>query len=313
MTDRPSTEAAHAATRALGSADALAGVDLMLDADRGLFDAIAAERTSIAAAVELIAGRLRSGGRLFYVGAGTSGRLGVLDAVECPPTFNTPPELVQGVLAGGDGAMWRAVEGAEDDAAAGGAALAARGVVAGDVVVGIAASGRTPFVHGALAWARERGAGTALLACVPSTELAAEHARANVVIALATGPESLAGSTRLRAGTATKVVLNMLSTLTMAQLGRVHTNLMVDVNTRGNAKLWQRGIGLVAELAACSPARAEAQLEAADGQVKVAVVMERRGLARAAAQALLAAAGGVLAAALQERAADTGAASRKPR
>lgn len=297
---RPSTEVAHTATEGLGSVDALAGVELMLAADRGLLDAVASARAELARAVELSAESLRAGGRLFYVGAGTSGRLGVLDAVECPPTFCTQPELVQGVLAGGDAAMWRAVEGAEDDAEAGGADLRARGARAGDVVVGITASGRTPYVHGALAWARARGLTTALLACVPATELAPEHTRVDVVLAVPTGPESLAGSTRLRAGTATKLVLNMLSTLTMAQLGRVHKNLMVDVNTGGNAKLWRRGVGLVAELVGCSADRAEELLASAEGRVKVAVVMGACGLDAEAAEARLAAADGVLAAALAD-------------
>lgn len=308
---RPATEAAAPATRGLDRRAPLESVEAMLAADRGLVDKLHAERHELAAAVELIAARLAAGGRLFYVGAGTSGRLGVLDAVECPPTFCTDPELVQGVLAGGDGAMWRAVEGAEDDAAAGGRDLAARGAGAADVVVGIMASGRTPYVHGALAWARAAGAATVALVCVTRAAFEAAASRLtsaspskgsadgpDVVIALDTGPEALAGSTRLRAGTATKMALNMLSTLAMARLGRVHDNLMVDVNTRGNAKLWQRGIALVAELAGCPGERAEALLQAADGRVKTAVVMGRLELPRAAAEARLAAAGGFLAAAL---------------
>ena len=295
---RPSTEVAHPGTGELGSGSPLAGVDLMLAADRELIEVVASAREEIARAVELAAASLREGGRLFYVGAGTSGRLGVLDAVECPPTFCTPPDQVQGVLAGGAGAMWCAVEGAEDDATAGGMDLRARGAQGADVVLGITASGRTPYVHGALAWARAHGLTTALLACVPASELLPEHTRVDVVIAVPTGPESLAGSTRLRAGTATKLVLNMLSTLTMAQLGRVHQNLMVDVNTGGNAKLWQRGVRLVTELVGCDAGRAEELLTAADGRVKVAVVMGAAGLEPGGAEARLAEAGGVLATAL---------------
>lgn len=292
------TEAVHPETAALGHAVPLEGVDLMLAADRGLLDAVAAARVEIAAAVTLIATCLRAGGRLFYVGAGTSGRLGVLDAVECPPTFCTPPEWVQGVLAGGDGAMWRAVEGAEDDRAAGGRDLQARGAEAGDVVVGITASGRTPYVHGALEWARANGAASVLLACVARAELL--EAQADVVIGVATGAESLAGSTRLRAGTATKLVLNMLSTLTMAQLGRVYGNLMVDVNTAGNAKLQRRGIALIERLVPCDTTRATELFDASDGQVKLAVVMGRLSVSRVQATERLRAADGFLDRALSD-------------
>jgi N-acetylmuramic acid 6-phosphate etherase len=274
----PTTEGVHPETAELGHAAPLQGVDLMLAADRGLLDAVAAAREEIADAVTLIAARLSAGGRLFYVGAGTSGRLGVLDAVECPPTFCTPPEWVQGVLAGGDGAMWRAVEGAEDDRSAGGRDLLARGAGANDVIVGITASGRTPYVHGALEWARANGAASVLLACVARDELL--ETQADVVIGVATGAESLAGSTRLRAGTATKLVLNMLSTLTMAQLGRVYGNLMVDVNTSGNAKLQRRGIALIERLVPSETERATELFAASDGQVKLAVVMGRLGVSR---------------------------------
>jgi N-acetylmuramic acid 6-phosphate etherase len=215
----------------------------------------------------------------------------VLDASECPPTFCTDPGLVQGILAGGEKALTSSSEGAEDDRAAGGRELSARGVGAKDVVVGIAAGGTTPYVHGAIEAAKRLGAATVFLACVPS-DLAPDSA--DVSIRVVTGPEILAGSTRLKAGTATKMVLNMLTTLSMARLGKVYGNLMVDVATRGNAKLRQRGIGLVATLVECDRARAEQLLDSADGSVRVAVVMGRRKLDALAARLLLEQSGGSL-------------------
>jgi N-acetylmuramic acid 6-phosphate etherase len=294
------TEAADPATAALGTlarTDVGAAVDLFLAADAGIVAAVAAARDDLARAVELIAARLARGGRLFYVGAGTSGRLGLLDAVECPPTFQSAPDQVQAVLAGGPGAFLQAVEGSEDDAGAAGRELAARGLAAADVVLGIAAGGTTPFVHGALASARAAGAATIFLACVPREQVSDA---ADLSIRLVTGPEVLAGSTRLKAGTATKLALNLLSTLVMARLGKVHGNRMVDVNTRGNAKLVERGRDLVAELVGCEAERAAELLAAADGQVKLAVVMGALGLEAGAARARLEAAGGFLDRALTE-------------
>lgn len=285
------TERANPRSAELDTLSVADAFDVVNAEDASVALAVARAKPEIVRAVELVRERLARGGRLFYVGAGTSGRLGVLDAVECPPTFQTDPALVQGVLAGGDGAMWRAVEGAEDSSDGARAELFARGLGSNDVVFAIAAGGTTPFAHGAIAAGRERGAATIFLACVPR-----ERARddADVSIRVVTGPEVLAGSTRLKAGTATKLVLNTISTLAMAGLGKIHGNRMVDVNTRGNAKLWQRGITLVAELAHVDRARAEELLHAADGQVKFAIVMGVKNESRDAARARLERAHGVL-------------------
>ena len=268
-----------------------AAFDVMNAEDATVAASVARAREAIVRAIEVVAAKLAADGRLLHVGAGTSGRLGVLDAAECPPTFRTEPGRVQGVIAGGARALVEAVEGAEDDREAGGRALEERGVGPEDVVLGIAAGGTTPFVHGALAYARSVGAATIFLACVPA-ELVPDEA--DVSIRVLTGPEVIAGSTRLKAGTATKMVLNAITTLAMTRLGKVHGNRMVDVETRGNAKLEERGIGLVAELVPCPRARAAELLEAADGEVKVAVVMGARALDAAGARARLAEAGGSL-------------------
>jgi len=225
----------------------------------------------IADAVALIADALARGGRLFFVGAGTSGRLGVLEAAECPPTFGTSPRMVQAIMAGGRSSVFRSREGAEDDARA--AARAVRGRVRrGDVVVGVSASGVTPFVRGALAAAAARRAATVLVACNPR---AGRRIRATVVIAPAPGPEVLAGSTRLKAGTATKLVLNTLTTASMARLGKMYGNRMVDLQPRSR-KLRERALRLVAELGRVSPRRAR-RLLADGGNVRVAIVMARTG------------------------------------
>jgi N-acetylmuramic acid 6-phosphate etherase len=230
--------------------------------------------------------------------AGTSGRLAMLDAVECPPTFQSDPATVQAVVAGGAPALVGAVEGAEDDGGAARAELEARGLTADDVVFGITAGGTTPFVHAALALARERGAATIFLACVPEEQVGDE---ADVSIRIVTGPEVLAGSTRMKAGTVTKLALNTISTLTFARLGKVHGNLMVDVNTRANAKLTERGARIVAELCALDHEKATELLERADGRVKVAVVMQRLGLDPDGASARLRDHGGFLGAVLEDR------------
>ncbi len=248
--------------------------------DATLPSIVAAAHDSVLAAIELIVGRLRRGGRLFYVGAGTSGRLGVLDAVECPPTFQSAPEQIQGVIAGGPEAVFQSVEGAEDDGDAAAETLRARDLCATDVVFGISAGGTTPYVHGALRHAAEVGAGSIFLACVP-VEAAPDDA--DVSIRLATGPELLQGSTRLKAGTATKMVLNSISTLVMVALGKVYGNRMVDVETRGNVKLRDRGVRLIEELCEVERERATELLDAADGSVKVAILMQARGLDREAA------------------------------
>lgn len=282
------TERANPASAELDRLSLEDAFDVVNREDAGVAAAVARARPAVVAAVALVAERLAAGGRLIYVGAGTSGRLGALDAVECPPTFGIEPGTVQAILAGGDAALVRSVEGAEDARDAGAAEVGAREVGAADVVFGIAAGGTTPFVHGALDAARARGAATIFLACVSAAE--APDA-ADVSIRVVTGPEVLAGSTRMKAGTATKLVLNTVTTLAMTRLGKVHGNLMVDVATGGNAKLRARGTRLVAELCAVDAARAEELLRAADGRVKLAVVMGRLGLAPKAARARLAACG----------------------
>jgi len=255
--------------------------------------AVAAETTSIARAVQLMAGRLAQGGRVLFAGAGTSGRLGVIEAAECPPTFGTPPALVQAAIAGGPRAVFRSVEGAEDDAKAG--ARAAGKLRRQDVLVGIAASGVTPFVQGALAAARKRGAGTILVSCngegVPPD-------CAEAVIAVAVGPEVITGSTRLKAGTATKLVLNMLTVATMVKLGKVYENLMVDVQQK-SAKLRHRARRIVRTLTGVDDAQADRALSAAGGNAKTAIVMLRRGCPRKAAEERLEKHGGFLRGALE--------------
>jgi N-acetylmuramic acid 6-phosphate etherase len=218
-----------------------------------------AERRRIARVIEEVARAFRRGGRLFYVGAGTSGRLGVLDASECPPTFGTAPGLVEGIIAGGQRALWQSVEGAEDDAEAGGRAIGFRGVTRRDVVIGIAASGTTPFVWGALGEAKRRGATTALVCFNPFVRIP-RALRPEMVIAPNLGPEVLTGSTRLKAGTATKQLLNMVTTLAMVRLGKVRSNLMIDLNP-ANAKLRDRAVRIVQELTGEDYEAARAALE----------------------------------------------------
>ena len=294
--DHLPTEQVNAGSADLDLLTVSQAFDVMNAEDAGVAASVARAKADIVRAVELVADRLARGGRLFHVGAGTSGRLGVLDAAECPPTFRTDPAQVQGVIAGGSKALVSAVEGAEDDRAAGARDLAERGVGASDVVLGIAAGGTTPYVHGALAHARAAGAATVFLACVPK-ELVGDEA--DVSIRVVTGPELIAGSTRLKAGTATKMVLNAVTTLAMTRLGKVHGNLMVDVATLGNAKLRERGIGLVAQLVPCDRKEAEGLLDRAGGSVKLAVVMAQTGSSQAEARARLQGAGGVLRRALE--------------
>lgn len=246
--------------------------DVLNREDQSIAGAVAAAKREIVLAIEVIAAALRAGGRLIYVGAGTSGRLGVIDAAELPPTFLTDPQMVVGVIAGGDAALRTSVEGAEDDAEAGARAMDEASVGSREVVFGIATGGTTPFVHGALGRARARGSRTILLACVPAEQAAAE---ADVSIRVLTGPEALCGSTRLKAGVATKMVLNTISTLAMARLGKVFGNYMVDVNARACAKLADRAVRTLAAIEGLSRERARALLDAADWHVKTALVMNR--------------------------------------
>jgi N-acetylmuramic acid 6-phosphate etherase len=244
-------------------------VQLFLDEDAIVPTAVRAEKPRLVKAVRLITRALEAGGRLFYVGAGTSGRLGVLDASECPPTFGTPLEMIQGIIAGGPEAMFRAIEGAEDDFRAGAEAIRFRRVNSRDVVVGIAASGRTPFVWGALTEASQRRVSTILICANPYLQFA-RGSRPTVVIALRTGPEILTGSTRLKAGTATKLILNLFTTLAMVGLGKVRSNLMIDL-TPGNRKLRDRAIRITAELMGTDAATALAVLERSGWVIQRAV------------------------------------------
>ena len=241
-------------------------IKLMLSDDEKIPPAILAESKGIERAVQFIARAFKTGGRLIYVGAGTSGRLGVLDASECPPTFRTDPEMVQGIIAGGQGALWRSVEGAEDDPLAGARAIEFRDVTRRDVVVGIAASGRTPFVWGALGEAKRRGAKTVLVAFNPFLKIPAA-ARPNVVVTPNVGPEILTGSTRLKSGTATKLILNIFTTLAMVRIGKVIGNLMVDLNP-SNIKLRDRAIRIVQELRHVDYPAAQKALESSDWVIK---------------------------------------------
>ena len=267
-------------------------VDLINAEDRMVAEAVREERVAIAHAIDMVVDCFQRGGRLFYVGAGTSGRLGVLDAAEMPPTYGTDPELVQGIIAGGLAALVRAQEGAEDDPGAGAAEMDARGMAGDDFVLGIASSGTTPYVHGALARARERGARTGFLLCTyPSELLERTH---DVVIAPLVGPEVITGSTRMKAGTATKMVLNTITTSAMVRLGKVFGNLMVDLQVTCE-KLRDRGERILVETVGVDPAAAAALLERADGHVKTAIVMGRLGVDVAEARAQLEAAGGLIA------------------
>jgi N-acetylmuramic acid 6-phosphate etherase len=271
-------------------------LQIMNDEDAKVASAVAAEIPRIAQAVDRIAEAIRGGGRLFYIGAGSSGRLGVLDAAECPPTFNLAPDLVQGIIAGGDAALARATEASEDDPESGKRDLEGRGFMARDVLVGIAASGRTPYVLGAVTKARALGALTIGISCTPDSELSRV---VDIPISPLCGPEVIAGSTRLKAGTATKLVLNMISTAVMIRLGHVYGNLMVNVSPR-NSKLEDRARRIIAEAASVSIERAGDLLKEAGGDVKAAIVMGRLGVNRAAAELRLAEAGGSISEALNK-------------
>lgn len=263
-------------------------VRLLVDAQGAAQQAAAAAVPQLATVAEAVAARLAAGGRLIYVGAGTSGRLAVLDAAECVPTFNTPPEQVVALLAGGEAAFVNAIEGAEDDAAAGAADLGQAGLRAADAVVGVTASGRTPYVVGAISHARRAGAYTAAIVNNPGSSLAAA---AEDAVELATGPEVIAGSTRLGAGTAQKIALNTLSTAVMVRLGKTYGAYMVDVRAT-NAKLRRRALRIVCGITGAEEAEAAPVLAAADGQVKTAVVALLAGCDAAEARRRLDNAGG---------------------
>ena len=258
-------------------------VDLFNREDVHTLEAIAGARIALATAIERLTDCLRRGGRLYYVGAGTSGRLGILDAAECPPTFCSPPEQVQGIIAGGAGALVRSSEGLEDVYEDGEDAIASRHIHVNDAVVGITAGGTTPYVHGALAAARQRGATTIFMACVPVAQVSID---ADVDIRLVVGPEILAGSTRLKAGTVTKMALNILSTGVMVQLGKVYGNRMVEVSVT-NQKLRDRALRILGDLTDLNRDQAAELLEKSGQQVKLALLMHWSQQEAESAQALL--------------------------
>jgi N-acetylmuramic acid 6-phosphate etherase len=291
----PATEQPNPASQDIDRRGALDIVRIMNDEDARVAGAVARELPQIAAAVEAIAARLRAGGRLIYMGAGTSGRLGALDAVECPPTFNTAPELIVACVAGGSFALTEATEEAEDSATLGAADAQRLHITARDAVVGISASGQTPYVLAALAHARAQQALTVGLACNQHSALAAQ---VDIMIAPVVGPEVIAGSTRLKAGTTQKMVLNMLSTGAMILLGKTYGNLMVDVRAT-NRKLARRALEMVRHATGLDDAAAQALLERCDGEVKTAILVGRAQLSPPAARARLAAHGNVLSAALE--------------
>jgi N-acetylmuramic acid 6-phosphate etherase len=279
------TEQVNQLSQNLDQLNTLELVDLFNTEDNQTIKAIAGARQELAQAIEATAKGMRQGGRLFYIGAGTSGRLGVLDAAECPPTFCTPPEMVQGILAGGAGALLKSSEGLEDIAADGAQAMADHQIGQHDVVVGITAGGTTPYVHGALQAAKTRGATTVFIACVPLDQV---PAAADIDIRVPVGAEILTGSTRLKSGTVTKMALNIISTGTMVQLGKVYGNRMIDVAVT-NSKLHDRALRMLQDLTDLDRPATSDLLEASDRSVKLALLMHWTGIDRVDGQKLLAA------------------------
>ena len=285
------TEQRNPRSERIDVASSLEIADLIAAEDALVAAAVHGERERVARAIDLAVAAFQRGGRLLYVGAGTSGRLGVLDASECPPTFGTPPEMVVGVIAGGYQALVRSVEGAEDDVNAGAAAIGKAGVGDTDFVLGIAASGTTPFVRGALGQAQTLGAATGVLSCSDPPKVLADTC--DVLILPKVGPEAVTGSTRMKAGTATKLVLNAITTGAMIRLGKVYGNLMVDLTVTSD-KLRDRGERIVMECTGVDRPRARAAIEEAGKSVKLAIVMVRLGLGREEASRALESAGGVI-------------------
>lgn len=266
------TEKINPRTIDLDKCSPLEVVELILQEDRGIVDAINKEKHNISQAVELVVEKLKLGGRLFFIGAGTSGRLGVIEAAECPPTFGSDPELIQAFIAGGKGAVWESVEGAEDSTTESEQALLNVNLTKDDVVVGIAASASTPFVESGLQYAKKTGSGAVLVTCNP-----VESNIADVTIELLVGPEVVVGSTRMKAGTVTKMVLNMITTASMVQLGKTYGNLMVDVQPK-SAKLRDRAKRIVMHITDVNEEEATGLLESSGWDVKVAIVMQKKGL-----------------------------------
>ena len=291
MLDPRITEHRNPRSASIDLASPLEIVEIISAEDRTVADAVATQKSQIAQAIEATERAFRAGGRLIYAGAGTSGRLGVLDAAECPPTFGVPHDMVQGLIAGGHAALLRAQEGAEDSPEGGARDVDALAIGDKDVLIGIAASGSTPYVRGALARARERGARTAILACTPPPE--AVLAVADMAIIPITGPEVVTGSTRMKAGTATKLVLNMITTGAMIRIGKTYGNLMVDLKAT-NAKLRDRSERILVEVCSVDRAAARRLLSESGGSVKTAIVMNMLGVSRDEADTALARAGGVV-------------------
>ncbi len=294
----PSTERANPVSRGIDVKSALEICEIIHREDERPWRSVGAMTTIIARVVDRVVEAFRDGGRLLYLGAGTSGRLGVLDASECPPTYGVAPDLVQGIIAGGDTALRHAVEGAEDSAARGADEIRALGVGGRDVVCGIAASGATPFVTGALEAAHARGSTTVLITCNSEWGGGGRRASVDFPIVLDVGPEIIAGSSRMKAGTATKMTLNMITTAAMIRWGKVYDNLMVDLNA-ANQKLRRRATRLVSQIAQVDDATARALLERADWDVKVAVVMSKCSQTRDEARETLAGHGGALRSAIE--------------
>src|SRR5580704_7984503 len=295
MLEKLLTEQANPASASIDVLPTEDALRIINGEDRKIADAVEREIPAIARAVDATVAAIERGGRLFYLGAGTSGRLGVLDASECPPTFSVPPEMVQGIMAGGEAALSRATETTEDDPAIGVHDLTARGFTGRDVLVGIAASGRTPYVLGAVAEARRLGAVTVGISCTPDSELARA---VEIAITPLVGPEVVAGSTRLKAGTAQKLVLNMLSTGAFIRLGYVYGNLMVNVQPK-NVKLLDRARRIVSQAAGVSYERAVELLAESGNSVRVAILMGHTGMGREAAEQRLAESGGRISKALE--------------
>lgn len=289
--DPRATERRNPRTAAIDLASPLEIVDLINAEDRTVADAVATQREAIARMIEAVEGAFRRGGRLFYAGAGTSGRLGILDASECPPTFGVGADMVTGLIAGGHAAIFAAQEGAEDSPERGATDVDAVRFGPDDVLVGIAASGTTPYVHGAIRRARALGGTTGMVAHSQPPAAILEHV--DVAIVAITGPEVVTGSTRMKAGTATKMILNMITTGAMIRIGKTWGNLMVDLQTT-NAKLVDRSERIVVEVCDVERDEARALLERAGGRVKLAIVMHKLGTDRAGAEAALARGGGVI-------------------
>jgi N-acetylmuramic acid 6-phosphate etherase len=277
------TEQPNATSAEIDTLSTIQIVELMNNEDQKVAAAVALESKAIATAVDAIAARVATGGRLIYLGAGTSGRLGVLDASECPPTFNTPPSMVVGIIAGGTKALTNAIEGAEDDSAAAISDLQSHAFSSRDVLVGIATSGRTPYVISGLRYAQEMGAFAIGLSCNPNSEL---NLCSDVVIAPIVGPEVISGSTRLKAGTATKMVLNILTTATMVRLGKTFGNWMVDLRAT-NIKLKARSVRIVSAITGLSEEQAAEQLNRCNGEVKTAIVASKQSVEPSDARQLL--------------------------